>query len=161
MSAALKAVSDRPGPQLSHPVTRDGHQIPLFPIGKRVVIQRIPKDTMIGEFQIPESYQVEQNYATVLAAGPRAQEILDDAGICIGDTICIGKYSGVGWEWQPNGTEGVRMRQKVDLINVDDIFGCKELADKIFDGRMGIVKKDLPGGDYEYRFAEEIKKETK
>jgi co-chaperonin GroES (HSP10) len=144
-------------PAIGNPVTREGHPIPFFPIGKRVVIERIPKETKIGEFIIPESYQVEQNYATVLAAGPRAQEILDDAGINIGDTICIGKWSGVFWEWQPAGTEGRLNMKKVDLISVDDIFGCKELADKMIDGRMGMVKKTLADGGYEWRFAEETK----
>lgn len=148
-------------PAIGNPVTREGYPIPFFPIGKRVVIQRIPKDTKIGEFVIPESFQVEQNYATVIAAGPRAQEILDDAGISIGDTICFGKWAGTFWEWQPEGTTGFKERQKVDLLSVDDIFGCKELSDKMIDGRLGMVKKTLAEGGYEWRFAEEMKEETK
>lgn len=148
-------------PAIGNPVTREGCPIPFFPIGKRVVIQRIPKETKIGKFDIPDNFQVEQNYATVLAAGPRAQEILDDAGIGIGETICIGKWSGVFWEWQPEGTDSVKDRQKVDLISVDDIFGCQELSDKMIDGRMGMVKKTLPDGGYEWRFAQQITQETK
>lgn len=146
------------GPKLSHPVTREGHPIPFFPIGDRVVVQRIPPETKVGMFTIPDTHKVEQQYATVIAAGPRAQGILDDAGIQIGDTICFGKYTGTYWEWQPEGTESIRDRARVDLINVGDIFGCKELAEKMVDGRLGIgLHRPDGGGDGEYRFFEEQK----
>lgn len=148
----------RSGPRLSHPVTRDGHGVPFFPIGERVLVERIPPETKIGGLHIPETSQDKQQYATVVAAGPRAQGVLDDMGINIGDTICFGRYSGVFFEWQIPGTESYKDRRRVDLINVNDIFGGKELAEKMLDGRLGIKLHRLPNDDQEYRFFEEIEK---
>jgi co-chaperonin GroES (HSP10) len=146
----------RSGPRLSHPVTRDGSAVPFFPIGDRVLVERVPPDAKIGILHIPDNAQAPQQYATVVAAGPHAQGILDDAGIKIGDTICFGRYSGVFFEWQIPGTESYKDRRRVDLINVSDIFGCKELAEKMIDGRLGIaLHQPQGGGDPEYRFFEE------
>jgi co-chaperonin GroES (HSP10) len=154
----------RSGPRLSHPVTRDGSPIPFFPIGDRVLVERIPPDAKIGILHIPDNAQAPQQYATICAAGPRAQAVLDDAGISIGDTICFGKWAGVFFEWQVPGTESYKDRRRVDLINVGDIYGGKELAEKMIDGRLGIdlyQPKDAEGnlvGDPEYRFFKEIAK---
>lgn len=147
----------RSGPRLSHPVTRDGQPIPFFPIGRRVIVERIPPETTIGGFHIPDSHQAPQQYATVIAAGPVAMGVLDDAGIGIGDVVCFGKYTGVFFEWQPEGTEGIRDRRRVDLINVDDIYGGKELAEKLYDGRLGLMLHEADGSAPEYRFFEEQK----
>lgn len=149
----------RSGPRLSHPVTRDGRKIPFFPIGRRVIVERIPPETTIGGFFIPESHQAPQQYATVIAAGPAAQGVLDDAGIAIGDTICFGKYTGVFFDWQPEGTEGIKERRRVDVINIDDIYGCAELAEKLYNGSLGLmlyVPED--GSSPEYRLFEEQKR---
>lgn len=147
-------------PELNNPITREGYAIPFFPTGKRIVVQRLPPETMINGFHIPESHRVEQNYATVIAAGLSAQEVLDDMGISIGDTICFGKWSGVFWEWQPRGTTGIKDRQRVDMLDVADIFGAVETVDKIMAGKYGIIRKELSGGGYQCRFAEEIQQET-
>jgi len=156
------------GPRRSHPVTRDGKAIPFFPVGKRVVVERLPPETTVlgGLLHIPDTHQAPQQYATVIAAGPAAQGILDDMGIAIGDTICFGKYAGLFWEWQPDGTTTHADRRRVDIINVDDIFGGKELAEKMIDGRLGIDKVDIDTGlvateiskNIEYRFLEEVEK---
>lgn len=167
---ALKLVSPytgeevRTGPRLSHPVTRDGHAIPFFPIGDRVLVERIPPDAKIGILHIPDNAQAPQQYATICAAGPHAQGVLDDAGIAIGDTICFGKWAGVFFEWQIPGTDSYKDRRRVDLINVNDIYGCKELAEKMIDGRLGIAlyqprdPEGHPTGEQEYRFFKEIMK---
>jgi len=144
----------KPGPQLSHPVTRDGTAIPFFPIGRRVVIERLEPESVMGGIIIPQTSQVQMGLATVLAAGPVAQGVLDDAGIQIGDTVAIAKYSGLFWNWQPAGTTSTKDRHTVDIIQVDDILGCQELAEKMFDGRLGIELHD-PDGDREYRFIQQ------
>jgi chaperonin GroES len=127
------------GPELSHPVTRDGTPIPFFPISKRLVVERIEAEEQMGGIIIPDTAKVPHGLATVLAAGPKAMAVLDDMGIAIGDTISMAKYAGVDWEWQPPGTSAYADRHKVVLISVDDILGCKELAEKMIDGRMGIA----------------------
>jgi co-chaperonin GroES (HSP10) len=159
---ALKLVSPlgdeiASGPRLSHPVTRDGTAIPFFPIGDKLIVERLPPDAQIGILHIPDNAQALQQYATIIAAGPRAQGVLDDAGICIGDTVCFGKWAGVFFEWQPPGTVDFKSRRRVDLINVADIYGCKELADKMIDGRLGIALHTPEQGSPEYRFFEEQK----
>lgn len=127
------------GPRLSHPVTRDGCPVPFFPIGARVLVERIPPEAKIGVLHIPDTVQAPQQYGTVVAAGLAAQGKLDDYGISIGDTVCFGKWAGVFFEWQPPGTSEFKARRRVDLINVDDIMGGKELAEKMLDGRLGIA----------------------
>lgn len=149
-------MSESKGPALSHPVTRDGTPIPFFPIGKRIVIERIESEEQMGGILIPETSKVPHGLATILAAGPAAMGVLSDAGIAIGDTISIAKYAGVEWEWQPEGTNSIADRHKVHLIQVDDILGCKELAEKMIDGRLGIaLYQPEGGGEPEYRFMQE------
>lgn len=146
------------GPRLSHPVTRDGTPATFFPVGERVLVQRIPPNTKVGMFFVPETHQKRQQFATVIAAGPKAQGILDDMGIKIGDTVTLGQYAGVSWEIPPS--ENIREARELDLINVHDIFGCQELAEKMIDGRLGIMLYAIPGkdGEQEYRFFEEVAK---
>lgn len=152
------------GPQLSHPVTRDGHPIPFFPVGKRVAVERLPPATIVSGLHIPDTAQAVQQYATVIACGPQAQGALDDMGIGIGDTICFGKHAGLNWEWEidDDGTAATKLsvqrRRRVDIIDVGDILGSKELAEKMIDGRRAIMKRELPDGQYEYRFFDETKK---
>lgn len=153
------------GPRLSHPVTRDGHCIPFFPAGARVIVERLPEDAMIGGLHIPDSAKAQQQYATLVAAGLQAQAQIDDMGLKIGDTICFGKYAGQWWQWEVenDGTEATkfsaqRMR-RVDAVNVADIMGGQELAGKIFRGEMAIMKRELPDGQYEYRFFDEQKRD--
>lgn len=149
------------GPQLSHPVTRDGHAIPFFPVGKRVAVERLPPETMIGGLHVPDNAQALQQYATVIACGPQAQGALDDMGISIGDIICFGKHAGLHWDWEieNDGTAATALssqrRRSVYIIDVGDILGSKELAEKMIDGRRAIMKRDLPDGQYEYRFFDE------
>ncbi len=146
------------GPALSKPVTRSGDPIPFFPVGDRVCVERLPDDTKIGMIDIPETSQAKQQYATVIAAGPPAQGVLDDMGIKVGDTITFAKYSGIEWEWIPKG-KGLADKQKVDLINVKDIQGGAELAEKMMDGRLGIaLHLNESTGQQEYRFFEEVSK---
>ena len=91
------------GPELSHPVTRDGFPIPFFPIGRRIVVERLEAEKVMGGLHIPDTAQVQMQLATVLAAGPVAMGVLDDAGIAIGDTIALGRYASMFWDWQPGG----------------------------------------------------------
>lgn len=138
------------GPSLSNPVTRDGQPLPFFPVGRRILVERIPEDAKVGSIFIPDSAKQTQVYATLVAAGPKAQDIIDDMGIQIGDTVSFGKFSTVGYEWHVM-VDGRTETRKVDQMQVDDIFGCKELAEKMIDGRLGIALNEAPR---EYRFFE-------
>lgn len=143
------------GPRLSKPVTRDGFAVPFFPVGKRLLVERIPEEAKVGILHIPDAYKEKQVYGTVIAAGPQAQGILDDMGIQIGDTVSFGKYTGVGYQWYVE-VDGRRESRQVDQLMIDDIFGCKELAEKMMDGRMGIDLYEYEPGRKEYRFMEYV-----
>lgn len=146
------------GPALGKPVNRAGDPIPFFPVGDRVVVERLPEEAVTaGGLHIPETSQEQQQYATVIAAGPPAQGVLDDMGIKVGDTITFAKYSGVNWTWIPKG-KGAADRCRVDLLNVKDIQGGAELAEKMMDGRLGIALHSTASGEQEYRFFEEVSK---
>lgn len=141
-------------PALNNPVVRSGAKIPMYPVGDRVVVERCDvAEEMVGGLVIPGLDRERNLYATVIAAGPLAMDVLRDACISVGDTVCIGKYSGVAWEWRPAGT--VRT-ERVDIINVKDIYGCAELADKIQVGSIGIDLHTELDGKERYRFFEEV-----
>lgn len=142
------------GPRLSNPVTRDGQPVPFFPVGRRILVERLPEDAKVGSIIIPEIAKQTQVYATLVAAGPKAQDIIDDMGIQIGDIVSFGKFSTVGYEWFVQ-IDGRTETRKVDQMQVDDIFGCRELAEKMIDGRMGIaLHVDEKSSLREYRFFE-------
>jgi co-chaperonin GroES (HSP10) len=139
-------------PALNNPVTRSGAKIPLYPTGDRVVVERLDvEEEAIGGLIIPGGDKDKNLYCTVIAAGPLAMDVLTDMAISIGDTVAIGKYSGVHWDWRPKGT---LRSESVDVINVKDIFGGVELVDKIMDGRLGIEARDEDGG--RHRFMVEV-----
>lgn len=143
-------------PSLNNPVVRSGAKIPLFPTGDRVVVERLDVDEeLVGGLVIPGMDKEKNLYCTVVAAGPLAMDVLRDMCIEIGDTIAIGKYSGVVWEWRPKGT---LKTERVDVINVKDVFGGVELVDKIMDGRIGIGLHAESDGVERHRFFEEIEK---
>ena len=143
-------------PALNNPVVRSGAKIPMYPVGDRVVVERLDvQEEHVGGLIIPGMDKEKNLYATVIAAGPLAMDVLRDACIGIGDTVCIGKCSGVAWEWRPAGTF---VTERVDIINVKDIYGSAELADKIMDGRIGIDLNVESDGKERYRFFEEVAK---
>jgi len=140
-------------PTLNNPVVRSGAKIPLYPTGDRVVVEKLESaEEMVGGIVIPGTEKAVSLYATVIAAGPLAMDVLRDACIGIGDTVCIGKYSGVAWEWRPDG--GVKF-ERVEIINVKDIYGSVELCDKIMTGKLGIDLHQESDGVTRHRFFEE------
>ena len=146
-------------PTLNNPIVRSGHKIPLYPTGDRVVVEKLEiEEEMVGHIVIPGMDKEKNLYATVIAAGPLAMDVLRDACIGIGDTVCIGKYSGVAWEWRPPGTHRTK---RVDIINVKDIYGSVELCDKIMSGALGIDLHHESDGVTRHRFFEEVKPEMK
>lgn len=146
-------------PSLNNPVVRSGEKIPLYPTGDRVVVEKLSIDEeMVGGIIIPGMDKEKNLYATVIAAGPLAMDVLRDCCIGIGDTVCIGKYSGVAWEWRPAGKF---ITERVDIINVKDIYGSVELADKIMSGAIGIDLHREADGVERHRFFEEQPSEQK
>lgn len=143
-------------PSPNNPVVRSGHPIPLFPIGDRVVVEKLDiEEEMVGHIIVPGMDKEKNLYATVIAAGPLAMDVMRDACIDIGDTVCIGKYSGVMWEWRPEGTHKT---ERVDIINVKDIYGSVQLATKIMTGAIGVDLHQDKDGVSRHRFFEEIVK---
>lgn len=141
-------------PALNNPVVRSGAKIPLYPTGDRVVVEKLNvEEELVSGIVIPGMDAAKNLYATVIAAGPLAMDVLRDACIGIGDTVCIGKYSGIVWEWRPPGT--VRT-ERVDIINVKDIYGSVELCDKIMTGALGIDLHQDSDGVTRHRFFEEV-----
>lgn len=148
-----------PLPSLNNPVVRSGEKIPLYPTGDRVVVEKLAvEEEMVCGIFIPGMDKEKNLYATVIAAGPLAMDVLRDACISVGDTVCIGKYSGVAWEWRPAGT--VR-NERVDIINVKDIYGSVQLSEKIMSGEIGIDLHRDADGIHRHRFFEEQKPEVK
>lgn len=144
-------------PTLNNPVVRSGVRIPLYPTGDRVVVEKLDvEEETVGGIIIPGMDKEKNLYATVIAAGPFAMDVLRDACIGIGDTVCIGKYSGVVWEWRPAGA--IR-HERVDIINVKDIYGSVELCDKIASGKLMIGPFDEDDGKSRHRFFEELAEE--
>lgn len=143
-------------PTLNNPVARSGAKIPLYPTGDRVVVERIviDEEVMPGGLIIPGQDKEKNLYATVIAAGLAAMDVLRDMCIEIGDTVCIGKYSGVVWEWRVTGTV---ITERVDVINVKDVLGGVELVDKIMTGAIGIDLHHERDGIARHRFFEEVK----
>lgn len=140
-------------PSLNNPVVRSGEKIPMYPVGDRVVVERLDVDEerLPSGLFVPGTEREKNLYATVIAAGPLAMDVLRDACISVGDTVCIGKYSGVAWEWRPKGQ--VRT-ERVDIINVKDIYGSAELADKIMSGALIIDLHEEKDGVERHRFFE-------
>jgi len=137
-------------PTLNNPVVRSGARCPFFPTGDRVLVEKLgAAEEMVSSIVIPEKEQAVSLYAMVVAAGPLAMDHLRDMGIGIGDTVCIGKYSGVVWEWRPEGTLKF---ERVDVINVKDIYGGVELADKIASGEVYIDLYKEADGVERHRF---------
>jgi co-chaperonin GroES (HSP10) len=143
------------GPRLSKPVTRDGFPVPFFPVGKRILVQCLPEEDRVGNIIIPETSRGRQVYGTLICAGPQAQGILDDMGFVIGDTLSFGKYSGVVYTWYVE-VDGRKETREVMQFMIDDIFGGKELAEKMMDGRLGIELHEYAPGQKEYRFMEYV-----
>jgi co-chaperonin GroES (HSP10) len=105
----------------------------------------------------------------LLAAGLDAMDKLYDGGILIGDEVLTGKYSGVVEEWSHIVTEGKNKKcmhgewrradkprelvkayacescgaerwvEEVNVINVEDILGSVEQAQRIFDGTCEVA----------------------
>lgn len=148
------ASSSSNSPSLNNPVVRSGAPIPLFPIGDRVVVEKLDiEEELVSGIVVPGLDKEKNLYATVIAAGPLAMDVLRDACIDVGDTVCIGKYSGVVWEWRPKGT---LRNERVDIINVKDIYGSVQLADKVMNGQIGIDLNDDKDGVTRHRFVREL-----
>lgn len=140
---------------LNNPVVRSGALLPMLPTGDRVAVERIieEEDTTPGGIIIPGADQEKNPYATIVAAGLLALDVLHDHNINIGDTICIAKYSGIVWQWRP---KGVPKTERVDIINVKDIYGCVEMVDKVASEEIMIELNTDADGQRRHRYMQRV-----
>ncbi len=142
---------------LSNPVVRSGARIPMLPTGDRVAVERLEEEEdMVGGIIIPGADKEKNLYATVVAAGLLALDILHDHNIAIGDTVCIGRYSGVAWSWRPRGS--VRT-DRVDIVNAKDIYGSVEMVDKVMSGEIQIALNTDGDGQRRHRYMKLLNEE--
>lgn len=130
---------------LNNPIVRSGARLPMLPSGDRVAVERLEEEEdMVGGLVIPGTDKDRNLYATVVAAGLAALDVLHDHCINIGDTVCIGRYSGVVWNFRPPGTT---RSERVDIVGAKDVYGCVEMVDKVMTGDIKIeLNTDGDGG---------------
>lgn len=131
-------------PSKNNPVTTKGIPLPVFPIGDRVVVERLGEEEVKtqGGLILPSVAADKTAFGVILAAGPEAHDVLYSVGIEIGDNIVFGKFAPEVMRWQTDGLG----RQEVYFINVKDVWGCVELAERIRTGEYAIEQtKDEDG----------------
>ena len=145
---------------LNNPILRDGTKVPIFPIGPRVLIERTGEEEVKTQsgLLLPQMGAEETNYGIVLAAGPAAMDVLHDAGIEIGDRIAFGRFAGERLRWRVDGDKNPF--REAYMIDCKDVWGCAELADRIFSGDMGLGNIAEDGSDTQYRFYRKVEKKT-
>jgi co-chaperonin GroES (HSP10) len=135
---------------LTNPVVRSGAPLPMLPTGDRVAVERLdPDEEVVAGIIIPGVDKEKNLYATIVAAGLLALDVLHDHNIGIGDTVCIGRYSGVVWDFRP---KGAMRNERVDIVNVKDIYGSVEMVDKVMSGEIEIALKTENDGQRRHRY---------
>lgn len=82
----------------------------IRPLGKNIVVRRLPAKEMEGSIYIPDNAKEKPAEGTVLAAGFEVKDI------AVGDNVIFAKYS---------GTEFVEDNEILVLLTQDDIFGVR------------------------------------
>lgn len=139
---------------LNNPVVRSGARLPMLPTGDRVAVERVDEEEdVVGGIIIPGGDKERNQYATIVAAGLLALDVMHDHNIHIGDTICIAKYSGIVWQWRP---KGVSRTERVDIINVKDIYGSVEMVEKVASEEIMIELITDDDGQRRHRYMQRV-----
>lgn len=114
--------------------------VPCLPIGKKVVVWRLPLDTRTaGGLYVPEEHANPQRTGILMAAGLKAMDAMRDALIEIGDEVWLPRFTTNSPEVS---REGAQKGKHVELLNIEDIVGS-------VDGQARLER------DYEIAFDDE------
>lgn len=106
-------------------------EIPYLPMGKNVLIFRIPEEERTaGGLYIPDSGKEPQSRGVVLAAGLQARDIMADALIEIGDVVWFGKYA--GWDSEVS-REAASKATKILQVKIEDVNGSVDAKGRVND----------------------------
>jgi chaperonin GroES len=106
-------------------------EIPYLPIGKNVLVFRIPEeDRTAGGLYIPDTNKEPKSQGVLLAAGLGALDILADHLVEIGDMVWFGKYA--GWESEVR-REAESKGTKILQVKVEDVLGSVDARERLGD----------------------------
>lgn len=106
-------------------------ETPYLPIGKNVLIFRIPEeDRTAGGLYIPDTNKEPKSQGVLLAAGLGALDILADHLVEIGDLVWFGKYA--GWESEVR-REAAGKGEKILQVKVEDVNGSVDARERVRD----------------------------
>lgn len=141
-----------------------------------LIMEAAPKERSEGGIYVPENAKERYFSGQLLDAGLNARDKLYDAGIEIGDYVEFGRYAGLREAWDRiiegdarlpdedydwkfldtvtgvqrryrcEKTGAVRCIDSVIVLNVDDIIGSKELAERRRSKAMDIERGMSPEG---------------
>lgn len=104
-------------------------QIPYLPIGKNVLIFRIPEEERTaGGIIIPDAVKEPKSQGVLLAAGLAALDILDHHLVEIGDIVWFGKYA--GWDSEVR-REAETRGTKILQVKVEDVLGSVDARERV------------------------------
>jgi chaperonin GroES len=105
--------------------------IPYLPIGKNVLIFRIPEEERTaGGLYIPDSNKEPKSQGVLLAAGLQALDIMADHLIEIGDMVWFGKWA--GWESEVR-REAESTGEKILQVKIDEVLGSVDALSRVKD----------------------------
>ena len=102
---------------------------PCLPQGKKVIVYRIPLQTMTaGGLHIPEEHANPDPTGVLIAAGLAARDVMRDALIEIGDVVWLPRFT-------TNSPEASRSQgeagKHVELLNIEDLVGSVDALDRL------------------------------
>lgn len=114
---------------------------PTFaPMDANCVVWRLPplKETK-GGIIIPEDQQSPHAKGLLLAAGPRAMDVLVSNGIAVGHIVIFARFA--GWETTDQTAEYAKSQQ-ILMLRERDIIGSDDLKKELDSGRARYVLGD-------------------
>jgi co-chaperonin GroES (HSP10) len=118
-----------------------GIEVPSFqPMDANCVVWRLPplKETK-GGIIIPEDQRSPHAKGLLLAAGPRAMDVLVSNGIEIGHIVIFARFA--GWETRDQTAE-YATEQEILMLRERDIIGSDDLKKELDSGRAKYVLGD-------------------
>lgn len=107
--------------------------IPYLPLGKNVILFRMPAETTTaGGLIIPETEWQPKPEGVLLAAGLNALDILRDNLIELGDVVWFGRFA--GWDKEVKRDPANKGKAVVQM-KVEDILGSVDAVSRVYGGR--------------------------